>query len=629
MPVLFVWKEILILMRQSLSLRLGVLLSLWLMLSAFVPAAPVRASAPEIASYQMQVELDTASKQVHGTARISYRNPSQDTLDEVYLRLYLNAFSSADTLWMRESRGTDASGDENSGMRGYEMSPDELGYIDVQSLKLANGTDVLAGSSVDETLMHVPLPQSLEPGQVLELDVQWVSQLPRVFARTGYGGVNDDFFMVGQWYPKMAVYHNGAWDTEPWHGLSEFFNDFGNYDVSITVPQEYVVAATGVASQPENVVDTKKTLHFSAESVTDFAFAASPNFQVHQAESDGASITIYLMPEHADALEEYRKSSVESLAAFNKWFGKFPHNHISVVDVPDEAGGAGGMEYPMLVTGGTLGMPSQIGFISFITSHEIAHEWWPMQTATNEGSDPWLDEGLTEYSSMRYMLEVNKGIGLNSFSLSAEGFERWQYSTAADLPVDRASWEYTANDLAGAVYAKSAIGLLMLERVVGTDAFFAAMSNYLNTYKYQHPSSADFRNSMEQSLKQDLSWLFDGFFGGNGSIDYAVESIANDGSSAIVNRIGEIQAPVDIHVLTASGASRIEQWTGKQSSYVVQANGDPIVTITLDPERKLAGELDTSNNSLSRSVQWGASAGFGGKMLFWLQWFLQHLAFFG
>jgi hypothetical protein len=625
---MLVWEGVL--MRQSISLRLGLLLGLWLMVSAFIPIAQVGATAPDIASYQMQVELDTASKQVRGTARISYRNPSEDTLREVYLRLYLNAFSSADTLWMRESRGTDASGNETSEMRGYQVSPDELGHIELQSLKLANGTDLMPDIMIDETLLRVPLPRSIEPGQVLELDVQWVSQLPRVFARTGYGGVNDDFFMVGQWYPKMAVYHNGAWDTEPWHGQSEFFHDFGNYDVSITVPQPYIVAATGVADQYEQVVDTKKTLRFTAEGVTDFAFAASPNFVVHRAEVDDIAISIYLLPEHAEALEEYRKHSIGSLAAFNKWFGKYPHPHLSVVDVPDEAGGAGGMEYPTLVTGGTLGLPVDSGAIGMVTAHEIGHQWWPMQTATNEGREPWLDEGLTEYSALRYLRDTDFRFGSSDFGINIEVYDRLQASLAIRQPVNLAAWEYDSIGYGGAVYSKSAIGLLMLERTVGSEQFFAAMANYLEQYRYQHPTSEDFRASLEQSLDQDLSWLFDDFLGGSGTIDYAVQSIADDGSSAQISRIGSIQAPVEIMVQSQSGATQQVQWGGAEQSYNIQASaGDPIVSITIDPERKLAGEIVTHNNSLSRTVHVADSSAFGSKVLYWIQWFLHIFALFG
>ncbi len=161
----------------------------------------LRQRALEVASYKLDVRLDPAAKTVAGSGRITYRNPSPNTLDEVWLRLYLKAFSSPDTLWMRESEG---------GHRGFAADPEQLGDISVHSLALADGTQLLGSTTITDTLMRVPLPQSLDPDAELAFDVNWTSKLPRAFARTGYGGRDDTFFMVGQWYPKFSVYEDGG-----------------------------------------------------------------------------------------------------------------------------------------------------------------------------------------------------------------------------------------------------------------------------------------------------------------------------------------------------------------------------------------------------------------------------------
>ncbi len=262
--------------RVVLLVLLALICSGTIRASAGPPAVASRqGAAPEIASYRMAVRLDPVAKTVAGEERITYRNPSQDTLGEIWLRLYLKAFSAPDTTWMRESSG---------GMRGFDADPSRLGDITVDTLKLADGTDLLADTTLNDTLMRVPLPQSLAPGQVVELDVSWTSKLPRVFARTGYGGRDDTFFMVGQWYPKMVVYDRGRWDTEPWHAHSEFFHDFGSYDVGITLPQDYVVAATGLPAGEASADAGLKTMRFTATGVTDFAFAASPDFLTRSAQ---------------------------------------------------------------------------------------------------------------------------------------------------------------------------------------------------------------------------------------------------------------------------------------------------------------------------------------------------------
>ena len=334
------------------------------------PALQQPAPAP-IASYRMQVALDPAAKTVVGSERITYRNPSQDTLDELYLRLYLKAFSNPDTLWMSESGGQ---------LRGDRMSPDELGDITVQSLRIAGGADLLASATLSDTLLHVPLPAPLEPGRTIELDALWTSKLPRVFARTGYGGRDDTFFMVGQWYPKMAVYDRGRWDTEPWHANAEFFHDFGDYDVSITLPENYVVAGAGVPTGEEPGANGTKTLRFSSANVTDYAFAASPDFETRTARSGDVEIAVFTLPEHAAAAPIYVDTAVRSLELFGGWFGAYPWPRLTVVDVPDNANGAGGMEYPTLVTGGLLGLPAGSGFVPYV---DFARDRAPMVADAN------------------------------------------------------------------------------------------------------------------------------------------------------------------------------------------------------------------------------------------------------
>ncbi|MFL5802928.1 MAG: M1 family metallopeptidase, partial [Roseiflexaceae bacterium] len=401
--------------------------------------------APQVASYCISVRLDPKAKTVAGVERIAYRNPSQDTLRELWLHLYLRAFRDTRSIWMRESGGQH---------RGQDLDPDELGDITVDKLALAGGADLLASATLTDTLMRVPLPQPLGPGRSIDLDVRWTSKLPRVFARTGYGGRDDTFFMVGQWYPKMAVYDRGRWDSEPWHANAEFFHDFGSYDVTIAAPKEYVVAGVGLPQGDAVEQAGMNTLRYTAVDVTDFAFAASPDFKVETARAGDAEVVLYYLPEHQSAVAEYIDSATGSLSAFSDWYGDYPHQRLTVVDVPASAAGAGGMEYPTLVTVGTFGLPSNSGIIALVTAHEIGHQWWPMQTATNEGREPWLDEGLAEYSGVRYLAEAGRTIGLFGQATDPETFERSQYD-GTRRPSRLPAWKYSTSDYGAAVYYKT------------------------------------------------------------------------------------------------------------------------------------------------------------------------------
>jgi hypothetical protein len=546
--------------------------------------------APKIASYCYDVQLLPQQKQVLGHGKIVYHNASADTLDTLWMHLYLRAFSSQDTVWMRESGGSH---------RGEVSDAEALGDIELHALRLADGTDLLASAEINDTRLSVALPQPLQAGDTLELSVEWTSTLPRVFARTGYGGKKDDFFMVGQWYPKMAVYDRGEWDTEPWHTNAEFFHDFGSYDLTITAPQDYIIAATGVPEGEPFDTNKLRSWRFRAQDVTDFAFAASPTFQTVSEQVGSTEVILYYLPEHSRYVEEYMTSATGSLQHFNQWFGEYPHARISVIDVPNDASGAGGMEYPMLITGGTYGTQPEDGYVALVTAHEMAHQWWPMQTATHEGREPWLDEGLTEYSGMRYLAEVNDTISLNldGRPLSAEETLRTDYDTAI-LPATKPSWEYDDYDYAMAAYYRPAIGLWTLEKTVGSEAFFAAMASYLKEYRFKHPTTQEFRQVMERELG-DLSWFFDDFMEQGQSIDYVVRSIRTDGkgTSVILRRNGEVRVPIDVWFGFADGSYLREVWTGKSQYLALQFPADkPVIRVWLDPLQKLVGEINRRNN---------------------------------
>lgn len=582
-------------------------------------APQARVEPADVASYTLDVALDPAAKAVRGSGTIVYRNPSPDTLDAIWLRLYLKAFSSPDTLWMRESGGEH---------RGY--SADEIhGDITVSRLAVRGGADLLASSTITDTLLRAPLPAPLGPGELLELEVAWESELPRVFARTGYGGRDDTFFMVGQWYPKLAVYNAGRWDTEPWHTNSEFFHDFGRYEVAVTAPAEYVIAGAGVPDGAPEAAGATRTHRFVAAGVTDFAFAASPDFVARTAMAGPTEVVLYDLPQEGGGSERYLATAVDSLTAYGEWFGAYPHPRLSIIDVPDSAGGAGGMEYPTLITGGTLGMPESAGFLDLVVAHEIAHQWWPMLTATNEGREPWLDEGLTEYSGMRLMMETEREIFLG-LPMSAAAYDLAAYASRPRVRSDLPAWEY-GGEYGIAVYNKPAVALLTLERVVGTERFRAAMAAYLDQWRYRHPTTADFRAVMEAELG-DLAWFFDDLIGGTGVIGYRTLPIESgpDGTSVTLERTGEVPAPVELRVRFASGREETFPYDGTEPSVTQRfPAGDPVVEAVADPEHKLYAEIDRRDNGAYTGARIVPTAAFGARLAFWLQTIVQTVGLLG
>ncbi|HEU5101024.1 MAG TPA: M1 family metallopeptidase [Roseiflexaceae bacterium] len=573
-------------MRYRALLMLFVLLAL----ASAMPAqsalvARPAAVAPSVASYQIEATLDPIAKTVAGAERITYTNPSSDTLNEIWLRLYLRAFRDANTTWMREYGRWSAA----------TLPPDRVGDISLEHLALADGTDLLASATLTDTLLRVPLPQPLLPGQSLELDATWISKLPRVFARTGYGGRADSFFMVGQWYPKMAVYDRGRWDTEPWHANAEFFHDFGSYDVRVTVPQSYVVAGVGVPSSETNNPDGTRTLRFTADDVTDFAFAASPEFLTRMVKSSGVGIALYYMPEHGAAADAYLGVAAEALQLYGSWYGAYPYPRLTIVDVPDDATAAGGMEYPTLVTSEVGGSASSTSWLAYITAHEIGHQWWPMQTATDEAAEPWLDEGLTEYTGIRYMADSQRGWTASG----AVAFEQSLYAPRAGLSATLPAWRYTDGQYS-VVYAKPALGLWTLEGVIGPERFRQAMAAYLSEYRFKHPSGADFRAVLERELG-GLGWLFDDYLSSGGMIDYAVGKLEHSdiASTVLIVRKGVVRVPIEILITFRSGAQQLQTWDGQAPSLELAFAGrNTVVRAEVDPFRKLKAELNRLDNSV-------------------------------
>ena len=598
-----------------LVLLLALVLSAALAAPRPKPLSQGLTSAPQTAAYTFAVTLDPTTKTVRGEGRITYTNPATDPLGELWLHLYLKAFSADDTVWMRESGGRH---------RGFAADATR-GDLTLTRLTLQGGGDLLATSTLTDTLLRVPLPTPLAPGQAVTLEVAWTSLLPRVFARTGYGGRDDTFFMVGQWYPKLAVYDRGQWDTEPWHLNSEFFHDFGRYEITITAPAAYVIAATGLPAGEATSAGELQSQTFVAENVSDFAFAASPDFQVHTTQAGPTEVKLFLLPEHQASAQRYLKVAADSLLTYGAWYGAYPHARLTVVDVPANAGGAGGMEYPTLITASGDSLPLSDGYDELVIAHEIGHQWWPMQTATNEAREPWLDEGLTEYSGARLMETTGRQLRLGP-SISAATLDWTAYASQPAVRADLPAWAY-GGDYAIGAYCKPAVGLITLERVVGAERFRNAMAAYLAAWRYRHPTAADFRAVMERELG-DLSWFFDDFIATTGQIDYRVLPIAN--GTVTIERTGSVRVPTTVLVSFANGATQTYPLDGIATRVTLTLPpGAQPVTAVVDPAALLFAEVNQADNAASTTIQPLPTFTLAARLVFWLQTIVQTIGLFG
>ena len=392
--------------------------ALYLLPLALASPLPRRSPAPlllhspvPVASYTITVTLDAEAKTLTGHEVITYTNVTAEPIPDLVFHLYLNAFRDANSIFLRESGGVH---------RLHRWDPQHPGWIRVIGIRLADGTPLTLEEIEDGTLARADLPRPVAPGETLAIEVDFHAQLPRVFARTGYAG---DFFMVGQWFPKLGVWQDGAWNAYPYYPNAEFYADFGTYDVSITLPAGYVTGATGLPVSTVDNGDGTQTVRYRAENVIDFAWAASPRFrqatrQITLPPPTGGRVVegvecVYLyLSEHAWSVKRVLDASEVALRHYSEWYGPYPYARLTVVDVPDDGEGAGGMEYPMLITAGPMSLigwgnwPIRAGIdrsLEIVIVHEIGHQWWQSVVAFNEAEEPWLDEGFTDYSTVRAM----------------------------------------------------------------------------------------------------------------------------------------------------------------------------------------------------------------------------------
>ena len=576
------------------------------------PAAPPPASsAPEtvqkpkpaslskrVAEYHIDVRLDAGKKTLHGEQTVTWTNPGAKTVSELYFHLYANAFESPLTTFMRESGGR---------LRNDKAVPESVGGITLRSIIAEDGENLLPrlqyvspddGNPNDRTLARLRLSQPVPPGGSVTLRMQFDVKLPRVFARMGYA---DDFVMAGQWFPKIAVYETKGtrgrkqegWNAHQYHGNSEFYSDFGIYSVKIRVPENYKTAATGFLAETPKIANGMKTYHYYADDVHDFAWAASPDFIYHEESYSakgipGVRIKLYLDPQHAHLRERYMHAAKSSLAKYAEWYGAYPYSTLSIVVPPKGAGGAGGMEYPTLITAAAAEEESPGFELERTVVHEIGHQYWYGMVATNEFEEAWLDEGFTSYAEDKVMDAI---YGLTP-NLPVEAV----YLTDP-APLDQVSWKYRSHEhYAENVYLRAKLVLLGIERRAGERKMRSILRTYFQTYKFKHPSSRDFQRIVEKVTGTDWDDYFDAFVYGGQAADVAIDSIRISPSGpsdrrqyesvVSLSRTGAYTGPVAVMLQFADGTISTHVWEGDSARTEIRVTRPhPVVWAAADPNR--------------------------------------------
>jgi hypothetical protein len=579
-----------------------------------------------IASYNISVKLDPEKKMLFGHETITFRNSSADELNELYLHLYWNAFRNENTSTMKEAPHIAQRLNENDGW----------GWIDIKPITLADGTDLMNAVEVNDSVMKIDLPEPLLPQQTIELIIDFQSKIPKGAPKTGYVR---DFYFIAQWFPKMGVYIDGAWNCHQYHRPGEFFADFGTYDVEIIVPENYVVGASGVDAGKISNADNTKTVSFHADDIHDFAWTASPDMLVAQDKYRDVELMLYYPPCRSAYVERHFSSLKIAMERFEEMLAPYPYARISIVDPPRKST-TYVTEYPTLFTSLGSWWPNKFfKFIEMASTHEFGHNYWYGIVASNEFEEAWLDEGLNTYFEGIIMSDaygadksITEFMGMN---IGVRTLRRAEYIFLPDTDrVTKNSWEFYPGTYSGLVYCKASIALKTLEGYLGKEMMEDIMRTYFQRFSFKHPKTEDFIQVANEVSRQDLNWFFDQVLFGSNVLDYSVSRLSSyekeDNNESEkdkiyinkvwVRRLGEVTFPVEVEISFDNGEKAREHWDGKER-WIMYEYEKPaqLVGATVDPDFKIPLDVNICNNSRMMKPRKKAINKLVTKWLFWME----------
>ncbi len=527
--------------------------------------------------YDMDIVMDAPAHQFTGRQRLTLHNNSPDTLRYVYYHLYFNAFQPTSLMAERNRHLPDPDG--RVVPRIFNLGPDEIGYQRVDALT-QDGAPV--AFKVDDTLLRADLARPIPPGGASTFEMQFHAQVPLQTRRSGRDSREGIDYSMSQWYPKLAQYDTRGWHADPYVGR-EFYAPYGSFDVRITIPTEYMLGATGVLQNPDEIghgygtrdrthaPGTPITWHFRADDVHDFAWAADRDYVHDRIEgADGRQYHLLYQPDVAEGWQFLRQYVPAVINYYSRRVGPYPWPQFTVAQAGD-----GGMEYPMVnfITGGRTP-----GSLVGVVAHEAAHEWFYGTLGSNESDFAWMDEGFTDYMTGEAIAALltqrpasHRGAMLGVMALQENGlFE----------PISGNSDHYATNRAYGtASYGGGAMIADLLGYVMGDSLRDRFFQNYFREFRLRHPQPADVERVAEKTSGIELDWFFQQITREKVRMDYAITGLTSrpqgDGTfetTVHLARRDEMLFPLDVRVRLADGS---EAWATVPTSEMMRAKPVP------------------------------------------------------
>ena len=608
-----------------------------------------------VVSYQIDARLDAQRKAVDATEVLTYQNLTGRPQDTFPFHLYLNAFQPQSS-FMAELRRDNPS---------FEWDEKYRAAAEIKQISVAGLGDLTSqirfvapddGNANDRTVFQIKLPKPVPAGESVQFTIVFHDKFGEVITRTGY---KRDFIMGAQWFPKIGVWWQGAWNCHQFHSTTEFFADFGTFDVRLTLPQDEVVGASGVEILNVKNPDGTRTVTYRGEDIHDFAWTAEPEYRVFTDTYHGSmgpvTVRLLMQPGHVHQAQRHMTILMQTLDRFDRWYGPYPYKQVTMVDPPHGGEQAGGMEYPTLFTAGTTWFePRGIRDLESVVEHEFGHQYWYGMVATNEFEDAWLDEGINSYTECKILDDIF-GRETSDFDMwgmreSDDAQQRNSYRSSADKdPLTRRGWGFMSEaSYADITYGKTATVLLTLERVIGEATLQRSLHIYFLRYRFRHPTAEDFLKTLEEVSGRTLRWYFDQAVYGTAVLDYEVAKANSDPvawyekdpppgrkrqalyrTTVVVHRKGDFIFPVDVLIRFDNGENVREYWDGKdrwvryaydKKAQLLSADIDPGNAVRLDKNYFNNSYVVAEDRSASHKIThyWMVFVQFLAQLAAWL-----------
>ena len=515
--------------------------------------------------YNMDVSLNPTDNSYDAQAEISYTNNSPDALEEIYFHIWANSYSSTESAFGKQQL--------KMNQRKFQFHKDEDGggYSDL-GFSIDNVNLDFTYHDENPDIILLKLKESLQPGETVTIFSNFSVRVPIFFSRMGR---QDGYFQITQWFPKPAVYDHEGWHQMPYLDLGEFFSEFGTYEVNITVPNDYKVAATGKSTGSKRADANSTTYSYFAENVHDFAWCAHNNFTIQEDSVElptGQTIDLYVYEvDDYDTWSNAMQYLKNSILFYSKEVGAYPYPQATVVQSPGGTGG--GMEYPMLTTIDTQNSDQAV---DHVIAHEVGHNWFYGILASNERVNAWMDEGINSFYDHKYNDvyykdgshddKLPKFLQGDSDATVLQTSVIWQCKRGRNQACSTHCSKLTTINYGISAYEYPAWSLKYLETYLGEELMSKCTHAYYDKWKFKHPRPEDVEAVFEETSGKDLDWFFKDVITSDGFVDHALGKVS--ATTAEVKNKGQLNIPVRLDFQKDGewiGHQWVEKFTGTQN----------------------------------------------------------------